>query len=208
MHNNAIGPELCGNPQNKKNDFFRARYVDANGKLLEKQPACFEYETSVDGRFRLFVASMNDLLNPKSRGIKMTLTDQDILVDLGIRSWDGKQEKAIVGSGQARVPKGIPAGFIGGLLHKDFIGDLYRAKRDPAVLEATGKKALVPELRGIADELLKNPERFVDVLLQKRQFLQANYQTCMQDVENECHRFGEDLSEADKKALIAFLATL
>ena len=37
MHNNAIGPELCGNPLNKENDFYgqRPRYVDAsNIKLL------------------------------------------------------------------------------------------------------------------------------------------------------------------------------
>ena len=208
MHNNAIGPEICGNPQNKKNDFFRARYVDTNGKLLDKQPACFEYDASVDGRFRLYTQSMHDLLNPKARGIKMTLTDQDIIVDLGIRSWDGKQEKALVGSGRALIPKGTSAGFIGGLLHKEFIGDLYRAKRDPRLLEASGKKALVPELQGIADDLLKNPDRFVEVLRQKRSFLQANYETCTQEVENEGHRFGEDLSEADKNALIAFLATL
>ena len=208
MHNNAIGPEICGRPQNSKNEFSRARYVDANGKLLEKQPACVQYDASVDGRFKLYKQSMYDLLHPKERGTKVTLTDQDIIVDLGIRTWDGKQEKALVGSGMARIPKGTSAGFIGGLLHKDFIGDLYRAKREPALLEATGKKALVPELQGIADDLLKNPDRFVDVLTQKRKFLQTNYQTCMQEVENEGHRFGEDLSEADKKALIAFLATL
>jgi hypothetical protein len=29
MHNNAIGPEICGKPANKANDFHRARYVDA-----------------------------------------------------------------------------------------------------------------------------------------------------------------------------------
>jgi hypothetical protein len=208
MHNNAIGPELCGKPRNGNNDFFRARYVDSNGQLMAEQPACFQYDASVDGRLKLYAESMRELLNPKERGIKMTLTDQDIIVDLGIRSWDGKQEKALFGSGQMRIPKGTSAGFIGGLLHKDFIGDLYRAKREPALLEAAGKKALVPELQSIADDLLKDPGRFVDVLKQKRRFLQANYQTCMQEVENEGHRFGEDLSETDKKALIAFMATL
>jgi hypothetical protein len=34
MHNNAIGPEICGKPANKDNDFHRARYVDRDGKLL------------------------------------------------------------------------------------------------------------------------------------------------------------------------------
>ncbi|HWI12658.1 MAG TPA: hypothetical protein VNT02_00310, partial [Burkholderiales bacterium] len=208
MHNNAIGPELCGNPQNRDNDFFRARYVDAKGQLLAQQPACFPYDPSVEGRLKLYVASMNDLLNPAQRGAKATLTDQDIVVDIGIRRWDGKQERAVAGSGLVRVPKGTPVGAIGGLMHKDLIADLYRAKRDPARLEAQGKKALIPELQAIADDLLKNPARFVDVLKEKRPWLETHYNTCMDTVENGGHRFGEDLPPGDKQALIAFLATL
>jgi len=34
------------------------------------------------------------------------------------------------------------------------------------------------------------------------------YSSCSTEIENDGHRFGEDLSEADKNALIAFLATL
>jgi len=75
-------------------------------------------------------------------------------------------------------------------------------------LEAAGKKELVPELQSIADQLLKDPARFVDIMREKRPFLQTHYVSCMQEVENEGHRFGEDLSDADKKALTAFLATL
>ena len=66
----------------------------------------------------------------------------------------------------------------------------------------------VATVRAIADEVLKNPSRFVDVLRQHHDFIAANYQSCDQLVENEGHRFGEDLSEADKKAVTAFLATL
>ena len=88
------------------------------------------------------------------------------------------------------------------------IGDLFLAKRDPARLEATGKKELVPTLQAIADDVLKQPARFVEILREKRDFLSANYETCTQEIENEGHRFGEDLSEADKKALTAFLATM
>ena len=68
--------------------------------------------------------------------------------------------------------------------------------------------ASISTLLEIADEVLKNPSRFVDILREKRDFLSANYETCTQEIENEGHRFGEDLSEADKKALTAFLATL
>lgn len=208
MHNNAIGPEICGMPKNSANDFFRPRYVDAIGKLADPQPACLPYDASVAGRYELYKRSMHDLLHPKERGIKTTLTDYDIVVDLGIRRWDGKEEKALVGNGQVVIPKGSSAAFVGGLLHKNLIGDLYLAKRDPAALEAAGRKDLVPQLTIIADSVLGDPARFVDVLREKRDFLSKNYLTCTEVVENAGHRFGEDLSENDKKALIAFVATL
>ncbi len=208
MHNNAIGPELCGAPKNPENEFFRARYVDAGGKLLDKQPACFRYDPSVEGRFKLYKQSMYELLHPKERGTKTTLTDDDVIVDLGVRTWDGKQEKALFGLGEVRIARGNHAGFLNGLMHKEFIDDLYLAKRNPARLEAAGKKDIVPELQSIADDLLKHPGRFVEIVREKRDFLRTRYDTCMQEVENEGHRFGEDLSEEDKKALTAFLATM
>jgi hypothetical protein len=67
---------------------------------------------------------------------------------------------------------------------------------------------MIPELQAIADDVQKNPARFVDVLKERSAFIQKYYETCTQTVENDGHRFGEDLPEADKKALIAFLATL
>ncbi len=208
MHNNAIGPEICGKPANKANDFTRARYVDASGKLLDKQPECVAYDPSVEGRFKLYKDSMHELLNPKDRGIKTTLTDADVLLDVGLRPWDGKQEKALFDFGQIRVPKGAHAGFLNGLMHKQLVDDLYLAKRDPASLERAGKKDLVPTLHAIADEVLGKPSRFVDIVGERRDFIVANYQTCTQFIENEGHRFGEALSDADKNALTAFLATL
>ena len=208
MHNNAIGPEVCGNPANKDNDFHRARYADENNALLASQPACVRYDPSVEGRFDLYKRSMQELLNPKARGRKITLTNADLLIDLGIRPLEGKTEKPLGGFGQVKIPMGASAGFLNGLLHKQLIGDLFLAKRDPARLEAAGRKDLVPTLQAIADEVLKNPARFVEILCEKRDFLAAHYQTCDQMVENEGHRFGEDLSDADKKAVTAFLATL
>ncbi|MBS0353344.1 MAG: cytochrome c [Proteobacteria bacterium] len=208
MHNNAIGPEVCGNPANKDNDFFRVRYAGPDNKLLAEQPACVRYDPSVEGRFDLYKRSMFELLHPKERGRKVTLTNADLIVDVGIRPLEGKLEKPLGGFGQARIPMGASVGFINGLLHKQLIGDLFLAKRDPARLEAAGKKDLIPTLQAIADDVLKNPARFVEILREKRDFLAANYVTCDQLVENEGHRFGEDLSEADKKAITAFLATL
>ncbi len=208
MHNNAIGPEICGKPANKDNDFHRARYVGADGKLLAAQPDCLRYDPTVDGRFDLYKRSMHELLNPKERGTKRTLTNADLIIDVGIRPLDGKTEKPLGGFGQVRIPEGASAGFLNGLQHKQLIADLYLAKRDPAKLEAAGKKGQVATLQAIADEVLKHPARFVDILREQRDFLSANYETCTEEIENGGHRFGEDLPDADKKALTAFLATL
>lgn len=208
MHNNAIGPEVCGKPANKENDFHRARYAGENNALLASQPDCVRYDPSVEGRFDLYKRSMAELLHPTSRGRKITLTNADLLIDMGIRPLEGKVEKPLHGFRQVKIPMGTSAGYLNGLQHKQLIGDLFLAKRAPARLETAGKKALVPTLQAIADEVLKNPSRFVEVLRQHHDFVAAHYQSCDQLVENEGHRFGEDLSEADKKAVTAFLATL
>jgi hypothetical protein len=208
MHNNAMGPELCGRPANRENDFFRVRYIDEAGNLASDQPACMPYDPSVAGRFELYKRSMHDLLNPKLRGAKTTLTDQDLIVDIGLRYWDGKEEKPLFGMpGKIVVPKGVHAGFVGGLLHKEFLADLYLAKRDPDRL-APDKRALVPELVAIADELLANPAQFVEVFRGRRDFVREHYVSCLDEIENGGHPFGEDLPDADKNALTAFLATL
>jgi hypothetical protein len=195
-------------PRDKDNEFHRARYVGADGKLLPDQPACIAYDASVEGRYQLYKRSMHDLLHPKERGNKVTLTDADVIVDIGIRTWDGSREKALAGDGQIRIAQGTSVGAIGGLLHKDLIVDLYLAARDPGKLEAAGKADAVPELKAIAAELLRNPAEFAAVLRDKRAFIRQRYLTCQDEVENGGHRFGEDLPEADKKALTAFLATL
>jgi hypothetical protein len=208
MHNNAIGPEICGKPANADNDFHRARYVGSDGKLLATQPDCLRYDPTVEGRFELYKRSMHELLNPQARGSKRTLTNADLIIDVGIRPLDGKTEKPLGGFGQVRIPAGTSAGFLNGLQHKQLVGDLFLAKRHPERLESAGKKDQLPILQAMAEEILKSPARFVDILREKRDFLSANYQTCTQEIENEGHRFGEDLSDTDKKALTAFLATL
>ncbi len=208
MHNNAIGPELCGKPANAENDFARSRYVGADGQPLAQQPPCVPFDPSVEGRFKLYKQSMHELLHPKERGAKATLTDADIILDLGLRSWDGTQEKMRFGFGPVKIPKGAHAGFLNGLHHKQFVGDLFLAVHDPSRLEAEGKKDRLPELQAIAKGVAANPAKFVELLRDKKPFLEKYYQTCTAEIENEGHRFGEDLPEADKSALTAFLATL
>lgn len=208
MHNNAIGPEICGKPANKKNDFFRARYLDADRKLATTQPECYAYDPSVEGRYRLFKLSMQELLYPDRRGIKGSLTDHDVVLDLGPRSWDGKTEKPLVGEGPVLIPAGIPANFMTSLQHKNFIVDLFLANRRPAEVEKRVGPEATAQLKQLGDRVVAKPTEFATVLRENKELIYRHYSSCTATVENEGHRFGEGLPDADKQALIAFLATL
>lgn len=224
MHNNAVGPELCGNPQNKDNDFYgqRPRYVDASHvKLLpsEQQPKCVEYDPSVEGRFKLYKESMEELLNPNARIPKVTLLNQDITLRIGPKIWDGK-ENSVLGL-QLTIPheidgRGVGAGTLGNFQHKEFVVDLVQAQTKPQELESRlakrfgeeEAKRVAADLKRIGQELAANPGSLVDAVKQRPYLVKEVYSSCMAEVENVGHRFGEDLAPADKKALIAFLATL
>jgi len=225
LHNNALGPELCGKPQNAANDFYarRPRYVDAsNVKLLpaERQPACFEYDPSVEARFKLYTLSMQVLLNPAQRIPKVTLLNEDVTLRVGPRLWDGTEKERLLGF-ELTIPseidgRGVTAGTLGNFQHKAFIVDLVRAKTAAGELERslnarlgkeTGKKVLA-DLKAVAKEVAGKPNGLVEALRARPYLIKQVYSSCTAEVENEGHRFGEDLSEADKNALIAFLATL
>jgi hypothetical protein len=99
--------------------------------------------------------------------------------------------------------------------HKRFANDLVLARLKPEALDEKLAKLLGPEdgklvaadLRSLMADAVKDPTKLVDAVRARPRLLTA-YSSCFADIENEGHRFGEDLSERDKKALIAFLATL
>jgi hypothetical protein len=216
MHDNAMGPELCGRPANAANDYYRSPYVDAEGKTLPAgaAPACWAYDPSVEGRFKLYVASMNELLNPTQRVPKVSRFNQDVRMALGPRTWDGQEEKQVFGV-TLLLPAGTSVGGVASFQHKAFVKDLLQAKLKPDALDARlvkqlGKEegtTLAAELREITAELVKNPESLVDAV-RRHPRLAAYYSTCTDAIDNHGHPFGEGLSSADKNALIAFVATL
>jgi hypothetical protein len=216
LHNNSVGPELCGNPANKTNDFYRSPYLDTNKQMATagSGPPCWEYDPSVEGRFRLYVASMRDLLTPRQRVPKLSRLDKDVRMVLGPRIWDGRDEGQLLGITLV-LPAGISAGRVASFQHKAFVNDMILAKLRPAAVdeklvrefgEVEGRK-IAADLRSLAGKMAKKPDRMVEAI---RSFpnLLAVYSLCTADVENEGHGFGEDLSDGDKNALIAFLATL
>ena len=222
-----MGPELCGWGGDKGNPYelYRPSYVDASqpGKPLlaaDQQPACWAYDPSVDGRFKLYVASMRDLLNPAQRIPKATKLDQDIVLDIGPRIFDGNEEKRLVGF-TVRVPAGrhrrqrrqLPAQGTSSC-------DLVQAKLHPDALEARLAGLCCPPIRPGSSRPRCRPSarpswptptgwsRSSRKPVPARPALWQVYSSCSAEIENDGHRFGEDLSEADKNALIAFLATL
>ena len=217
MHSNALGPEICGQPENRDNFFYRSSYVDPATKQplpADKAPACWAYDPSVDGRFKLYVASMEELLNPSRRIPKITRFDADVSLGMGLRTVEDGKEKQVVGL-TIVVPKGASSAGLVNFQHKRFVRDLVQLRLKPDALdrELAGQfgddegKKIATDLRTVARELMKQPEKLVETLRKHPKLLEA-YSSCTADVENDGHRFGEDLPEADKKALIAFLATL
>lgn len=206
MHNNAIGPELCAKSQDGRRGFDR--YVDGTRE-------CVPYDPSVEGRYALFKRSVDELLHPEKRGTKTTLTNEEVQLDLGIRSWDGNAEKPILAF-QLSIPQGIHSGFLAGFRHKLFALDYLESLRTPSRQASASDKAYIPEIKDIFIETAVDAgatgvpvdKRFTNAMLARKDFLRERYWSCMQDVENEGHTFGKDLPEADKRALTAFLATL
>jgi mono/diheme cytochrome c family protein len=216
MLNNAIGPEVCGKPSNKEIEFYSSPYVDENDKPVANPPACVPFDPSVDGRYKLFKESMDQLLNPAKRGRKVNLVDRDIIVDLASRLKLGPLE---IDGFSIRLPQGSPAVLINSLRYKDLLQDIALV-RDRARLQAKYKDILTParfnelvaglqRLRGF----IVTPGRrqlTLDITQPKDQadFIQSFYSNVLGRVENSGHRFGENLSDREKQALIAFLATL
>ncbi len=216
LHNNALGPELCGKPANSANDFYRSPYATADGRKLEGAgiPACWKFDPSVKGRFELYKASMHDLLNPEQRVPKITRFSDDVSIAFGPRLWDGKQEQQVVGF-SLTIPAGATAGALGNFQHKQFADDLVLSVLHPDDLRASLNKrfgeqqgtVLFTELSAVRAEIMKDPETMVEEI-RKRPLLLEAYSSCASLVENQGHKFGDALSAADKKALTAFLATI
>ena len=67
---------------------------------------------------------------------------------------------------------------------------------------------LVAGLRAVRADVLEDGGGLVKSLEAHWPFVETYYSNSRARIENAGHRFGEDLSDADKKALTAFLATL
>ena len=217
MHNNAIGPEVCGKPGIPGTDLYRSPYVERGSyKRAANAPACWAYDPSVEGRYKLFKASMEELLTPpEQRAPKVSLLDNDIRIELGLRTFRHRKARTF----KVSVPAGLPAGRLVSLNFKPFVVDMVRADHDRANLKRELTASLGSEkaanerirwLNQVRRRILKNALFTHSLRLDPEDAtaLFKMYDTCTADIENEGHPFGSSLSAEDKKALTAFLATL
>jgi hypothetical protein len=214
MHNNAIGPELCGKPTDPAKELYRSPYVlPGTWTRMPSPPPCVPFDPSVEGRYRLFKASAEELLNPEKRIPKITLIDQPVIIDGPVFPGEDRGFELM-------IPAGIPAAIPGNLRHKELVEDLVLAKTNVQRLKdkykargATDVDTIASTLQEILQQLtaglVTSPEMVVTQIGRDHlPFLQRMYSNSTADVENEGHTFGRGLSPADKRALIAFLATL
>ena len=207
MHNNAIGPELCGGPDDSH---YHSPYVDDNDQPLSNPPRCWPFDPSVKGRYDLYKASMKELLSPDRRIPKITMFDHEVVIPLVPKFKDGDLERLI--DRTIVFPKGTPSARIGNFRHKEMIEDLVTSKTNFESLKAKyvaryGREKgerVAATIQEKAKQLLLNPTLIVEAAGGLREV----YSNSLALRENEGHPFGENLSDKDKDALIAFLATL
>lgn len=215
MSNNAMGPEVCGKPADTSINFYSSTYVDTNDKPAANPPPCVPFDPSVEGRYQLFKQSMDQLLNPDKRGRKVNLLDEDVIIDIASGLRLGLVQFPTF---SLKLPKGSPAIMINSLRYKDMLQDVVLAKRDPGKLAAKYNGILTPDrlseltagLQKLGLVLLeaKRDNFTFDLSVPEAAFIQTFYSNVLGRVENRGHEFGTNLSDPEKQALIAFLATL
>lgn len=143
----------------------------------------------------------------------MFVTSDDIIVDVAPEIVIGDLETGL----SIKVPKGFPAAMLNSLRYKDLVQDMVLSERDPARLEAKYSSLLSPErfaelkagLGELKGRLIARAGLFqLDITEVQSDFIQGYYSNVLDLQENAGHTFGSELSDREKQALIAFLATL
>ncbi len=206
LHNNALGPQHCNHVPMFEEAMKKA------GKELPKD--CFETKDSlsVDGRLKLFEESMKALLNPNTRGNRITRTYSQIEVEMpgAFIAEAFKSPAGLVLFGDVAglrklseqapdfritLPEGIPITYLGSLNVQGFMkGQIDKfSKIDQPLIRA---QKFAEHLR-----MLSNNKEHLESEL-------VAYSNCSDLEEDKGHSFGASLSEEEKDALIAFLKIL
>ncbi len=219
MHNNAVGPEICGKIETARQvvrTTVEGRQLSPSGKYT-----CDAYfDPSVMGRLSLFDRSMDELLTPSSlRRKKITRLDVPVKFPLGFKDM------------HIEFPAGVPLNTIANFDLKSFIYDfsavysILESQNEAAynqywLKKFNDNKSKATELGQSVKDLIRSLKSISGTYKLARQVQAQNvsvlkviskyYRTCEtgDDVENKGHEIGTQLSLTDKNALKAFLLTL
>ncbi|MBC7372062.1 MAG: cytochrome c [Bdellovibrionaceae bacterium] len=124
MHNNAIGPEICGNEPDREFNPWRSTVEGTQVDPSTKYNCAMYFNPSVEARLKLYEASVDELLTPSAKRVKkVALTDQPIRFPLGLSL------NFIAGAAPMYLefPKGMPVNAITSLDIKSLATDLIAA---------------------------------------------------------------------------------
>lgn len=210
LHNNSVGPELCGDftGASSKDNFCRNSYVDNKNGTMNFAP-------SIEGRIEVYQQSMRQLLTPSAqRPRKHSVTAGPVIIPLGSHV-------------TFEVPKGISITLLGSFRHKDFVADLYEAANKGISGDVSPVIKLInPKILDLFREGAVNLSQSRKIVADPKvveQVLMA-YGNCIATYdpstgkqsssaegvisENWGHDFGVGLKDNEKKALEAFILTL
>ena len=140
------------------------------------------------------------------------MVSEDLILDVAPKMTVAGHELGL----SVTVPPEVPQASLGTLRYKDLIGDSVlvvtdqdrlRAKYD-GLLTGAQMDELIAGLTQVRRQVFEDTGDIVRSLREQWPFIERYYVNSKARVENAGHAFGEDLSDDDKKALTAFLATL
>lgn len=231
LHNNSVGPEICGRPQDPKQEVHRSTYEGEQMDPVRKSQCPVQFDPTIEGRLSLFDQSLDELLTfDRNRTKKLARADVPILLPLGvdIKSLGRNPKKLYI-----EFPAGTPVTLIGNFDIKGLVADIFGAipllnneseyqayweERVPgggkemaaAVRETLGLLNGVKDLNSASDRLDKIKHSIKLGQNPRLDTYVKYYSGCVAGYENVGHNFGLDqnLSAQDRQALKAFLATL
>jgi hypothetical protein len=228
LHNNAVGPEICGRPQGAGLEVHSNTYEGEQVDPKTKRSCDAKFDPSIEGRLALYNASMDELLTEESkRKKKITRADVPIRLPLGLsmKSIGQPARKFYL-----EFPAGTPIGTIGNLdlkgLVADLMGSIHYLEDEAAFNKYWNEQAGVggPEMAAAVRGTLGLAKGIKDmagingVINTLQASIRENsnerlktylkyYSNCLASYENVGHNIGVNLPQQDKNALKAFLAT-
>lgn len=229
MHNNALGPEVCGRPQGGLELHHNSYEGQQNDPNLKKSCDA-KFDPSIEGRLAVFDASVDQLLTADAqRKKKIARSTEKIRFPAGLSFESlGKAPRKFY----LEFDAGMPLSLIGNFDFKGLLVDIFAALpliQDNAAFDkywterfgAQGGKEMAKAVRGTWGVIQNATKMPVDpnewgkfqkgIMENSRERVQVYlkyYSNCPASYENMGHNILTNLDKADRDAIKAFLATL